>query len=132
MSDKRSMVLPPVGRSKESHENTLRLSREAKRKRTGTCRVCGGETRYAGKKGNAVSVQCKHCAAGAMRELNIARRGTGPTISRVLAYLSEPRSVSQVSAKMKITREHASVQLRRLIRYGKVRRVSRGVYERIG
>ncbi len=57
----RSTVLRYVNDA--SNENTLRKSREAKRKRTGVCSQCGGETRYSGHKSNDyVSTVCNSCA----------------------------------------------------------------------
>lgn len=45
----------------ERAERDRQLSRAAKRRRTGTCRECGGVTRYNGQHGKAVSDLCKNC-----------------------------------------------------------------------
>lgn len=47
-------------------EQSRRASREAKRRRTGVCARCGGETRYAGKS-SAVADVCASCAPDAYR-----------------------------------------------------------------
>jgi len=52
-------------------------SRATKRRRTGTCRECGGETRYSGKHGEAVSNLCLRCWRRLEQEL---RRWTRDTI----------------------------------------------------
>lgn len=111
-------------RGEASYRNTLRLSREAKRRRTGTCRVCGAVTRYAGKPGKPVSELCPEHAA---RENGERQRGTGALQLRILDYLSEPRRYSEIRAEMGVD---IGMSLHRLLRYGKVERVKRGVYVR--
>jgi transposase-like protein len=43
-------------------------SREAKRRRTGVCLSCGGETRYNGRTVNGPSARCASCARSALGE----------------------------------------------------------------
>jgi hypothetical protein len=48
-----------------------------------------------------------------------------------LAFLEEPRRYKDIREHLGVSAVHASVLLNRLVRYGKVRRVRRGVYERV-
>lgn len=52
----------------EMAERNRVSSREAKRRRSGTCRRCGGETRYSGNAGKGVSDLCEACAHEEQRE----------------------------------------------------------------
>ena len=115
-------------RGEASYRNTLRLSREAKRRRTGTCRVCGVTTRYSGHAGKAVSDLCPAHAAQA----NGARlRGSGPLAQKILAYLDEPRRFSEIRDELGMGHNTVSPMLNKLVRYGLIERVSRGVYVRV-
>ena len=107
-----------------SYEKQLRWSREAKRKRTGTCRVCGAETRYAGRPGEPVSELCPTHAA---EESGRRRIGKGETQVRLLAFLSEPRRYSEIRAEFGAATPMA---IHRLLGHGLIERVSRGVYVR--
>ncbi len=57
--------------SRTAYERHKAASREAKRRRTGRCRVCGGPTRYNGKHGKGASEVCHSCNARAQAAANI-------------------------------------------------------------
>lgn len=115
-------------RGQASYENTLRLSREAKRRRTGTCKECGATTRYNGGKDKPVSDLCAKCAA---EKSGRARRGTGGNMERVMRMLAEPCSRSDLHEALGISYGVLDVTLNRLLGYGLIERVSRGVYRRV-
>src|SRR3990172_857896 len=46
----------------EAAEKDRQYSREAKRRRTGICKDCGGQTPYHGKRGKTVSDLCRACS----------------------------------------------------------------------
>lgn len=108
-----------------------RWSRDAKRKRTGTCRRCGGVTRYGGKTGRAVASVCATCLPDVNRERGLERRGTVGKTAAILDYLSEPRTYSDVRDEFGMADGYASSMLDRLRKYGLIRRISRGVYQRV-
>ena len=112
-------------RSRASYENSQRLSREAKRRRTGICVDCGAVTRY---NGRGVAKRCLTCANRVTAKPKIGK-GSGQV--KVLAFLSEPRRYSEVRDELGLTNEMASVTLHRLRSHGLVERVSRGVYVRV-
>jgi hypothetical protein len=114
--------------SLQAKENERRASREAKRKRTGTCRVCGAVTRYSGRDGRAVSELCPTHAA---QESGAKRRGTGSNQARVLDYISEPRRYSEIRDNLGISDAMMGTTIHRLLEYGLIERVSRGVYVRV-
>ena len=55
----------------EYNERMLRQSREAKRRRKGVCKTCGGVTHYGGGKGKPVSEECNSCARNRQHEERI-------------------------------------------------------------
>ncbi|HVM69553.1 MAG TPA: hypothetical protein VM204_06925 [Gaiellaceae bacterium] len=112
------------------YERDLVASREAKKRRTGTCERCGGPTRYAGKT-NSVSPVCADCAPAEYGpKMAAKRRGRGPVAEKALAFLTEPRRFVDLVRHLGVTENQASVLLHRLLRYGLIRRISRGVYVR--
>jgi hypothetical protein len=113
--------------SEASYESTLYTSREAKRRRTGTCEDCGNPTRYNGRTTNGASRYCEPC--GHKRQ-GLMLRGIGLT-GEVLAYLSEPRRYSELRARFNLSEDYISQMLyQRLLPRGDVIRLSRGVYQR--
>jgi hypothetical protein len=110
------------------YERNLRLSREAKRRRTGTCSDCGAVTRYGGRKGEPVSERCFKCAAVLAGK---TKRGKGSVNRRVLLYLRKPRRYSEIRDHFGLSDGMANLTLQRLLRYGLVERVERGVYRRV-
>ena len=114
-------------RSEASLETGRRLSREAKRRRTGVCEDCGAVTRYSWRGTNGTSRFCPSCAA---KRSNAARRGQGPRQQQLHALLSEPRRYSEIRDALTVTSEHTMVLLIRELRAGRIERVSRGVYRR--
>jgi hypothetical protein len=112
--------------SDRSYETDRRLSREAKRRRTGICEDCGAVTRYTGH-GQDVSPHCVPCGK---RRGGLAQRGRGK-VGEVLAYLDQPRRYSEIRDHFGMTSQYLSQMLYgRLLRRGDVVRLSRGVYQR--
>lgn len=72
---------------------------------------------------------CIECSKIVQAESGITKRGTGPITAEALAYLREPRRYYEIREHLQITNNHASVMLNRLLRYGLVERISRGLYQ---
>jgi hypothetical protein len=116
--------------SPKSYATTLRLSREAKRRRTGTCVDCGGPTAYSGTP--TPSERCGDCATLHYAPIYAAaRRGVGPKAGAALTYLSEPRRYSELRDHLAITGAHTGVLLHRLRKYGLIERLGHGLYQRV-
>lgn len=114
-------------RSQASYENGLLRSREAKRRRTGTCEDCGTETRYNGRTA-PVSTLCLPCASARSAAAKI---GTGSAQSRVLAFIGEgERRFVEIMRGCGMTHGHTSVCLHRMRRHGLLERPRRGVYRK--
>jgi transcriptional regulator with XRE-family HTH domain len=112
--------------SDRAHESSKRASREAKQRRTGTCEDCGATTRYNGH-ADAVSRYCHPCISARQAP---GKRGTGLT-GEVLEYLSEPRRFSEIRDHFGLYNGYvAQMLVGRLMPYGLVTRLSRGVYQR--
>ena len=113
--------------SPQAYERTLRQSREAKRRRRGTCEDCGAETRYNGTTINGPSRFCLKCSA---RRNGEEARGSGPMQSRLheLLEVSGELRCAAVARILGITTNYAMVLLLREIEHGRVVRVRRGVY----
>jgi hypothetical protein len=113
--------------SERSHQTTLRTSREAKRRRTGACEDCGTPTSYNGHRTNGPSRYCHSCS---VIRSGVKQRGT-KFGGEVLAYLSEPRRFAEIRDHFGITNSYLSQMLYgRLLKYGMVTRLERGVYQR--
>lgn len=109
-----------------AYDNNLRDSRDRKREVRGTCEDCGGVTRYSGTKGKRISSLCAGCSA---KRTGLALRGTGHVHSEALAFLRQPRTFSELRDHLGVSNGYVSQMLyTRLMRYGLVRRVKRGVY----
>lgn len=109
-------------------EADRRSSREAKRRRTGTCEDCGGVTRYGGAKGRPVSRLCAICSA---KRNAAARRGTGTTQKRALDFIGDgERRFMEIVNGCEITPDIGKSLMHRLLKYGLVERPRRGVYRR--
>lgn len=109
-------------------EAGLRSSREAKRRRTGTCEDCGGVTRYGGKRGEPVSRLCPSCS---QTRANAPRRGTGPTQARVLAFIgADERRYMEIVDACGLGKGPTIAHLDRLLRHGLIERPRRGVYRK--
>lgn len=119
----------------EYAERQLRLSREAKRRRRGVCERCGGETRYSGGRnssGTPVATLCARCGTQASVDHHQALRGSGDLQPRILAFLDEPRRLSELQRLLSAPQAgRVSTELGRMIRYGTVERVERGLYRRV-
>lgn len=106
-----------------------RLSREAKRRRTGTCAECGQPTRYNGHTVDGASRYCADCGPAVGGQLTRERTlGKGPVQARVLAFCATPRRCSEIRAELGTTEGHVNQLLHRLVRHGLLTRVARGVY----
>jgi hypothetical protein len=112
-------------RSRASYENSLRASREAKRRRIGICKDCGAETRYNGHRGST-SEFCVDCAA---KRIGEKLRGTGSLNRRIIDYLAEERRYMDICRRFDRTTPQMASQLNRLVRYGLIVRIRRGVYK---
>jgi hypothetical protein len=109
-------------------EKSRRLSREAKRRRTGTCIDCGAVTRYAGKS-SAVSTRCPACGN---RALGLSKRGKGVFTEAALAAMRErPLREAEVAQAALVSRGYARNMIHRLTRYGLIERVERGLYRTV-
>jgi len=115
----------------EYAEAGLRASREAKRRRTGTCKLCGGKTSLRRDSSGPADV-CGSCSADYYGPLwSQERRGHGPVVEKALAFVGEqPRRYSEIRDHCGITSGHTSVLVHRMLQYGFIERVSRGVYRR--
>jgi Helix-turn-helix domain len=103
-------------------------SAEAKRRRTGRCRDCGAVTRYNGRVAGPAS-RCLKCAQIAYWD---GRRGQGSTQRRILDFLDgRERRCSEIRDGLGITNANVAQQLHRLLHYGLIVRVRRGVYRSV-
>lgn len=106
-----------------------RLARDAKRRRSGTCARCGQPTRYNGHTVNGASRYCAHCGPAVGGQLARERLlGKGQVQARVLAFCTTPHRFSEIRAELGTTEGHVAQLLHRLVRYGLLTRVARGVY----
>lgn len=109
-------------------ENNRRLSREAKRRRRGTCVDCGSETKYSGAPNGGVSPRCKPCADESQRW----KRGRGVFVEAALAEMRErPCRAADIARVALIDEGYARVMLHRLLTYGLIERVERGLYRAV-
>jgi hypothetical protein len=111
----------------ERAERDRMLSREAKRKRTGSCILCGGLTRYGG--GDPpISRYCKTCAGRIGGHAN--RASNGYVYDALMALLAErgPLHMVEIRDGLGITTGHACSLLHRHRNYGTIVRLRRGVY----
>lgn len=107
-------------------DNSRRASRDAKRRRTGRCALCGTVTRYGGTPGKPVSDHCHRCAAAAS---GVSKRGTGSTNARVLERLEHgPATYTEIREMLGLPNDRVGPLFVRLVRYGLIVRVRRGVY----
>lgn len=117
-----------TARSERALENNRRASREAKRRRTGTCEDCGATTRYNGHKGKPVSRICNPCAA---RRSGLAQRGTGLRMQQLLDLLSHgPLRFTEIHTGLGISKQNMGWLVGRAMKYGLVERPERGVYRK--
>jgi len=118
----------------DSYRRDLAASRRAKENQRGTCERCGKQTSWQGGRGKPKSARlCSGCALIVYPSLYSDRqRGHGPTIARLLMLLQDGRERhrSELRDAMGVTDGHAANILSRLVRYGMVVRVRRGVYRR--
>jgi len=109
----------------------LATSRALKERYRGRCRYCGAAT--TGSDGpDAAPTVCIACAPAHYGPIYAAaRRGHGPHGEKALAFLARPRRYSEIRDHLSVSNNQTDVLLNRLVRYGLIRRVSRGVYERV-
>jgi hypothetical protein len=114
--------------SKPRPESDLRSSREAKRRRTGTCEDCGAVTRYGGQKGRPVSLLCVSCA---QKRAQGPRRGTGTTQARILDFIgADEHRFMEIVSGCGLGKGPTIAVLHRLMKIGLVERPRRGVYRK--
>ena len=124
-------VLERQVRSRAAYENGLRLAREAKRKRTGTCRVCGTTTRYNGK-GKAVSDICLRCAAKETGAKVRGKKGHRQGALRALMADGVARRHGEIAQALGLSNlNYMSQLIDRGLEHGYIERVSRGVYRKV-
>jgi hypothetical protein len=113
-----------------SMETTLRLSREAKRRRTGQCENCGGPTKYAGYREKRTSPVCQNCAPEVYGPIYRAKYiGKGKNITHLLELLADgPMRYIEICDALGIERDAMGMLLGRAVRHGLIERVSRGLY----
>jgi len=116
-------------KTEQQKERDRLSSREAKRRRTGICEVCGEMTRYNGhgRRPRDVSRICYICSA---RRNAAAQRGTGSHGAAVLKHLRRVRVARAVELthEFGVSSQQTHVLLRRLMNYGLVERRARGWY----
>lgn len=116
-------------RGMASYKNSLRLSREAKRRRTGTCSECGGVTRYNGRNGRAVSDLCHTCSSRRQGDYQRQFIGTGWRQRELFSLLEGgERRFTELRDSLGVSSGYMAVMLNRQMKHGLVVRVRRGVY----
>ena len=105
-------------------------SNAAKKRRTGTCSECGGETRYNGHNGVAISTLCAGCGSAKGAATQRERlAGNGPMQMRLRALLVDgPLRFSDIRDALGTPNGHTGNLLHRLVKHGKIARISRGLY----
>jgi biotin operon repressor len=107
------------------YEQSLRLSREAKRRVRGTCVDCGAETKYDGH-GRRAALRCSVCAH---RKSGETQRGTGRTQARILALLANgPMRFGEIQEALGTYSGFVANHVHRLRKYGLIVRLERGLY----
>ena len=113
-----------------AYQRELAASRALKCSYRGTCERCGGATRYHGH-GLRVASLCAKCSREDLAALAVAKRGHGPTVERVLAYVGgSERRFSEVRDQFGMSNGHAANVLHRLVKFGFLVRPRRGLYRR--
>jgi hypothetical protein len=109
-----------------NYRKALVLSREAKRRRSGTCADCGEPTRYSGH-GRSASARCIPCSN---RRSADKQRGTGWAADAVRAALADGRELHYMELVQALGRSngYTASTVNRLLRHGIIVRVRRGVY----
>jgi hypothetical protein len=116
--------------NRPSYRRELAASRALKERYRGTCKLCGAPTTGCNGKDAAPDI-CVHCSPGYYGpRYAAARRGRGPVVERALALLDTPHRFSEIRDELGITNGHTGQMLDRLLRYGLVERLDRGVYRR--
>lgn len=111
-----------------TYENSARMSREAKARRQGKCERCGGPTRYDG-------IDVARICSGCVPDVYWPRYradflGKGKVVEKLLAFVAEPHTFTEIRLHLGITAGHTSSLLHRHLRTGLVVRLRRGVYQR--
>lgn len=127
MAHRRKMRDLARAENRESYQRELATARALKRTYVGICEKCGGATRYNGG-ATRTSRICAACNIDESAARQIARRGRGPTSRKVLAYLTVERSFTDVWTHFDKYPGWASYYLHWMVKYGLVKRVSRGRY----
>lgn len=111
-----------------SYFRELEAAKILKESYRGVCEECGAATTGCNGPGLAPPL-CLRCTAKVRGK---AQRGTGHVTESVLEFLSEPRRFSEIQAFLGVTSDYASSMIyQRLLPYGLIERVSRGVYRRV-
>jgi hypothetical protein len=109
------------------YQRDLDRARERKESYRGICEKCGASTSCCDGPGKAKAL----CITCSNRKANKARRGTGPMSGAIVAYCAgQPRRYTEIRDHFGISKGHTSVAVNRLVKYGLLERVSRGVYRK--
>lgn len=111
------------------YQRELAAARAYKRRQRGTCERCGRATRYNGRDGKVVGRFCRACQAIRGGEFARTLRGSGQLQRDTLELISDgERRFIEIRDALGISDGHTSVHLNRMLRYGLIVRVKRGVY----
>lgn len=114
-----------------NHAQIAAAQRERRKRYQGTCERCGAPTDGSNGRDKAPRF-CQTCAIAHYGPIfAVARRGRGPVVEQILAFTEEPRRFVEIQNHVGISAGHAASTLNRLLRYGLIQRVSRGVYLRV-
>ena len=118
----RRVILP------EYNERQRIQSRDAKRRRHGTCVTCGAQTNYGGKKHYPVGMYCQSCAGRLGGLANREKNGVYyHRLVEVLGRHGEMR-YSELRDATGISSQYMGEFVKRHVRYGTIVRIRRGVY----
>lgn len=113
--------------NRPSYQRELAAGRALKERYRGSCTVCGKPTTGSDGPGSAPTL----CVLHAAQRTGLARRGRGPTMARIVAYVGdETRRYTEIVEGVCITKGMASNRLNRLVSYGILERTGRGLYRR--
>lgn len=116
--------------NRPSYQRELAASRAVKETYRGTCKLCGAATTGCDGPGLAREI-CAACAPGHYGPIYAAaRRGHGPTVDRLFVLFNGvPVRYSEIRDALGITDGRTSGLLNRLVRYGLIVRIGRGLYQ---
>jgi hypothetical protein len=121
-----------ASRTEAATENNRRTSREAKRRRTGTCVDCGAGTSYSGHSEwpmhpNGASLRCPACSKVST---GLKQRGSGHRQRQLVELLEvhERLTYMEIVGHLGTNKNHVGQLLARMRKHGIIVRVGYGVY----